>query len=89
MGPDFFVNICRSLNFWMKTRFDGFRSKAMAAMAAKLLNPVCLEAQPDSASHLIASLLLVAMPFAPSSFLLPVVRPGAPSSVRSLPNNWR
>ena len=30
---------------------------------------------------LIASLLLVAMPFAPSSFLLLVVRPGAPSSV--------
>ena len=27
------------------------------------------------------SLLLVAMPFAPSSFMLPGVRPGAPSSV--------
>ena len=33
------------------------------------------------AFNLIASLLLVAMPFAPSSFLLPAVRPGAPSSV--------
>ena len=30
---------------------------------------------------LVASLLLVAMPFAPSSFLFLVVRPGAPSSV--------
>ena len=30
---------------------------------------------------LVASLLLVAMPFVPSSFLLLVVRPGAPSSV--------
>ena len=30
---------------------------------------------------LLASLLLVAMPFVPSSFLLLVVRPGAPSSV--------
>ena len=30
---------------------------------------------------LVASLLLVPMPFAPSSFLLLVVRPGAPSSV--------
>ena len=33
------------------------------------------------ASNLIASLLLVAMPFVPSSFLLLVVRPGAPSRV--------
>ena len=33
------------------------------------------------ASTLVASLLLVAMPFAPSSFLFLVVRPGAPSSV--------
>ena len=33
------------------------------------------------ASNLLASLLLVAMPFVPSSFLLLVVRPGAPSSV--------
>ena len=33
------------------------------------------------ASNLRASLLLVAMPFAPSSYLLLVVRPGAPSSV--------
>ena len=30
---------------------------------------------------LVASLLLVAMPFAPSSFLLLVVRPGAPTGV--------
>ena len=33
------------------------------------------------AFNLIASLLLVAMPFVTSSFLLLVVRPGAPSSV--------
>ena len=33
------------------------------------------------ASTLVASLLLVAMPFAPRSFLFLVVRPGAPSSV--------
>ena len=33
------------------------------------------------ASNLIALLLLVAMPFVPSSFLLLVVWPGAPSSV--------
>ena len=33
------------------------------------------------ASNLIASLLLVAMPFAPSSFLFLVVRPGATTSV--------
>ena len=33
------------------------------------------------AATLIVSLLLVAMPFAPSSFLLLVVRPGAPSSI--------
>ena len=32
-----------------------------------------------------APLLLVAMPFAPSSFLLLVVRPGAPSSVLTNP----
>ena len=31
--------------------------------------------------YLVASLLLVAMPGAPSRFLLLVVRPGAPSSV--------
>ena len=33
------------------------------------------------ASNLVAFLLLVAMPFVPSSFLLLVVWPGAPSSV--------
>ena len=33
------------------------------------------------ASNLLASLLLVAMPGAPSSLLFLVVRPGAPSSV--------
>ena len=35
----------------------------------------------------VASLLLVAMPFAPSSFLFPVVRPGAPSSVLAPSSN--
>ena len=43
---------------------------------------VALEEQ--DMENLIASLLLVAMPFVPSSFLLLVVRPGAPSGVRSL-----
>ena len=38
-------------------------------------------------SNLIASLLLVAMPFAPSSFLLLVVRPGAPSSILAPTNS--
>ena len=33
------------------------------------------------ASNLVASFLLVAIPFVPSSFLLLVVRPGAPTSV--------
>ena len=36
---------------------------------------------PVMASNLVAFLLLVAMPFVPSSFLLLVVWPGAPSSV--------
>ena len=35
----------------------------------------------EGAEKNITSLLLVAMPFVPSSFLLLVVRPGAPSSV--------
>ena len=35
---------------------------------------------------LVSVLLLLAMPFAPSSFLFLVVRPGAPSSVIA-PNN--
>ena len=39
------------------------------------------------ASNLTASLLLVAMPFVPSSFLLLVVRPGAPSSVLAPSSN--
>ena len=44
----------------------------------------CRETSANSAflkrvCNLVASLLLVAMPFAPSSFLLLVVRPGAPS----------
>ena len=42
---------------------------------------------PTSTRHieepLVASLLLVAMPGAPGSFLFLVVRPGAPSSVRA------
>ena len=35
----------------------------------------------EMASNLVASLLLIAMPFVPSSFLLLVAMPGAPSSV--------
>ena len=46
-----------------------------------------MEPTSDMASNLVASLLLVAMPFVPSSFLLLVVRPGAPSSVLAPRNN--
>ena len=57
-------------------------ANAMAiATSSDGLQPTC------DGLHLIVSLLLVVMPFVPSSFLLLVVRPGAPSSVLAPSSN--